>query len=58
MTKVETPTKSPTFTKQQLVKSQKYNARQDALNALLEDDKTYSYAQVDAILKRFDKGGK
>ena len=48
----------PTFTKEQLVKSKKYEHRQDALNALLTDGKAYSYAQVDEILNKFDKGVK
>lgn len=46
------------FTKAQIVKSNKYMARRDALNALLEDGKQYSFAKVDGILKKFDKGGK
>lgn len=49
---------SPEFTKTQIVKSNKYIARCDALNALLKDDKTYSFTEVDGILKKFDKGGK
>lgn len=47
-----------TFTKEQLVKSKKYVHRRDALNALLEDNKLYSFAEVDGILKQFDEGGK
>ncbi|MEY2363852.1 hypothetical protein R6U76_16385 [Lysinibacillus capsici] len=49
--------KLPKFTKEQLAKSQKYIYRRDALNALLEAEKTYSFAQVDEILKKFDRGG-
>lgn len=57
--KNETTTADPSvFTKQQLVNSKKYSTRQDALNALLVDGKTYSHTQVAAILERFDKGGK
>lgn len=48
---------SPKFSKEQLVKSQRYVHRRDALNALLADDKTYSFAQVNDILNKFDKGG-
>lgn len=48
----------PKFTKVQLVQSAKYVHRRDALNALLEDDKSYSFTKVDEILKKFDKGGK
>lgn len=47
-----------TFTKEQLIKSKKYVHRRDALNALLEDNKTYSFANVDGILKEFEEGGK
>lgn len=50
--------KLPQFTKVQIVKSQKYYHRHDALNALLEDGKEYSFVQVDEILNKFDKGGK
>jgi len=49
---------APKFTKAQIVKSNKYMARRDVLNALLEADKSYSFTEVDGILKKFDKGGK
>ncbi|MED3803689.1 hypothetical protein P4562_17330 [Lysinibacillus xylanilyticus] len=49
---------APKFTKSQIVKSNKYMGRRDALNALLEADKSYSFTEVDGILKKFDKGGK
>lgn len=49
--------KQPKFTKHQLLKSKKYAHRQDALNALLKDDKTYSFDEVDEILDKFYKGG-
>ncbi len=49
---------APKFTKVQIVKSNKYMARRDALNALLVDGKKYSFTDVDGILKKFDKGGK
>lgn len=45
------------FSKEQLVKSRRYVHRRDALNALLEGDRVYSFAQVEEILKNFDKGG-
>ena len=50
--------KEPTFTKAQLAKSQKYIHRQDALNALLNDEKAYSFTEVDAVLKKFNEGVK
>lgn len=46
------------FTKQQLLKSQKYANRRDALQALLKDDETYTHEQVKQILDKFYKGGK
>lgn len=46
------------FSKKQLLKSNKYVGRRDALNVLLKDDETYSFAQVDEILEKFYKGGK
>lgn len=49
---------APTFTKDQLVQSKKYVHRRDALNALLEDGKPYSFTEVDGIIKKFDEGGK
>ena len=53
-----TITASQTFTKDRLVKSKKYVHRRDALNALLEDNKPYSFTEVNGILKQFDEGGK
>ncbi|MGE7916325.1 hypothetical protein [Lysinibacillus xylanilyticus] len=47
-----------TFAKDQLVQSKKYIHRRDALNALLDGGKSYSFAEVDNILKQFDEGGK
>lgn len=46
------------FGKKQLLKSQKYAERTDLLNALLKDEDVYTFAQVDDLIKRFDKGGK
>ena len=50
--------KMPKFTKVQLTQSKRYTARRDALNVLLDVKKQYSFAQVDAILKKFDEGVK
>ncbi|MEH7342754.1 hypothetical protein V7122_02520 [Bacillus sp. JJ1532] len=46
------------FSKSQIVKSKRYAVRRDALNALLKDDKKYSFSEVEKILDKFDKGGK
>lgn len=48
----------PAFSKSQILKSNKFVLRQDALNVLLKDDRQYTYAQVDALLKQFYEGGK
>lgn len=48
--------KLPKFTKTQLVNSRKYIHRRDALNALLDDEKQYTFTQVDKVLKDFDEG--
>ncbi len=45
------------FSKGQLIKSKKYANRRDALNALLKDDKAYTFEQVDEIFKQFYEGG-
>ena len=37
------------FTKQQLAESKRYKKQRDLLEALLEDGKTYTIAQVDQI---------
>lgn len=46
-----------TFTKSQLLKSEKYVHRTDALTALLKDDQQYSHKEVENILKLFYEGG-
>jgi len=43
----------PKFSKEQLLKSNWYSHRRDMLTALLEDDKQYSYAAVDRLIKNF-----
>ena len=43
------------FTKEQLVKADRWFNRRDLLNALLEDDKTYTIEQVDDLIKEYYK---
>lgn len=45
----------PAFTKEQLVKADRWFNRRDLLNALLEDDKTYTIEQVDNLIKEYYK---
>lgn len=44
------------YTKEQLVTSKKYATRQDILSALLDDGKTYTLAEVDALIEKYLKG--
>jgi hypothetical protein len=46
----------PKFSKAQLLKSNWYSHRRDVLTAILEDGKTYSYADVDKLIWEFMKG--
>jgi len=43
----------PKFTPEQLVKSSTYSHRRDVLRVMLDDDKTYSHAQIAWMMKRF-----
>ena len=44
------------FTKEQLIKSERYVHRVDLLNALLKDNKTYTLSEVDKKINAFMKG--
>lgn len=55
-TKANAEVAAPVHTKAQLLASQKYANRQDILNALLENGKTYTTEQVDALIEKFMKG--
>ena len=44
------------FSKEQILASKKYAYRRDALGAILEDGKEYTFAEVDDILDKFMKG--
>lgn len=45
-----------TFTKEQILASDKYANRRDVLGAILSDDKTYTFEKVDSLLEKFMKG--
>lgn len=45
------------FSKKQLLKSKKYSNRKDLLGVLLEDDKEYTFIEVDAEIDKFMKRG-
>lgn len=44
------------FTKEQLLASNKYANRRDALDAILDDNGVYTIEQVDSLLEKFMKG--
>lgn len=44
-----------TYSKDSIVKSKKYSNRKDLLNALLKDDKSYTFNEVDDIIDKFMK---
>jgi len=44
------------FSKEQLLKSQRYRERRDLLTALLKDGKQYSHVEVQKLIDEFMKG--
>ena len=54
--KAETKAAVITYSKKQIVKSKKYENNVDLVNALLEDDKKYSLADIDRMINSFLKG--
>ena len=45
-----------TFTKEQILKSQKYKDRADLLGVLLQNGREYSLSEVDSLIDDFMKG--
>ena len=57
MAKTQTTEANATaFTKAQWVAAQRYAHRRDLSGALLEDGKTYTLNEVDALIEKFMKG--
>lgn len=54
--KPETAKREPTFTKAKILTFQKYAGRRDLLSVLLED-KSYTLAEVDGLVRDFMEGG-
>ena len=44
------------YTKEQVMGSQRYATRRDLVSVLLESGKTYTLAEVDALIDKFMKG--
>lgn len=53
---VETKPTEPTFSKKKLLKSLRYAKNVDIIQGLLNDDKTYSIAEVDKVIEDFRNG--
>lgn len=45
------------YSKEQLLKSKRYSNRKDLLGVLLDDEKEYSFTEVDAEIEKFMKRG-
>lgn len=50
---LERPRREPRFSKGQLLKAERFRDRQDALNALLDDDKAYTVRAAEEIIEDF-----
>lgn len=51
--KTETKKNEATYLKIQLVQSQKYRNKRDILNFILDDNKRYTFKEVDALVDNF-----
>lgn len=47
---------TPAFTKAQLTASNRYASRKDLISTLLDDAKTYTTDEVDALIEKYLKG--
>ena len=55
MAKKEKNDSRGTFSKEQLYNSKKYEMKKDLIGILLEDDKEYTFGEVNNIIKEFMK---
>lgn len=44
------------YSKEQLAASKRYATKRDIISALLENGKTYTLAEVDALIEKYMKG--
>ncbi len=56
MAKDNIAVEAATFSKEQLLRSAKYAKRRDLLSVLLEDNKAYTFDEVDACIEKYMKG--
>ena len=48
--------KETKFTKEQLLNSKRYADRKDIVSVLLKTEQTYSFTEVDTLIKKYMKG--
>ena len=56
--KTTTNTAEPAYTKAQILTFVRYQHRRDLLTALLDDDRTYTHAEIESAIDKFMRGGK
>lgn len=56
MAKEENNIAQAAYTKEQLAASRRYADRRDLISALLEDGRSYTTDEVDALIKKYLKG--
>lgn len=56
MVKTDTNNQAAAYSKEQLAASKRYAAKRDILSILLEDGKSYTFDEVDALIKKYMKG--
>lgn len=49
---------SVSYTKAQIYKAKRYMNQKDIITVMLEEDKRYTFDQVDKLIEQFLKGGK
>lgn len=54
--KIEQKKQEILFTKEQILASNRYSNRRDALGAILADGNMYTFEKVDSLLEKFMKG--
>ena len=47
--------KDPSFSKAHILKMQRYIERRDLLSVLLEEDKSYTHAEIEKIIEEYFK---
>ena len=55
---VEVVENAISYTKAQIYKAKRYMNKKDIITIMLEEDKRYTFDQVDKLIEQFLKGGK